>query len=94
MNCIITNNPVGTDAWPVGRPCLCETCQTWLRASFKESIEPIITIVLDEGTPNSATEVHAVVLKAAMAAFQSGFMKAKEEKAPETSGIPSPDALY
>lgn len=30
--CRVTGNACGTDTRPGGRPCLCESCQTWFRA--------------------------------------------------------------
>jgi hypothetical protein len=95
MNCNITNNRCGTDQWPIGRPCLCDNCQQWLRASFKEGIEPIVDFVLSQGVPTSLTEIHTVLMKAAVAAYQAGYAQARKDTAPAAgSGIPAPDGLY
>ena len=39
LRCILTNNPVGTDAWPevmgIPKACQCKNCQAWLREKRK-----------------------------------------------------------
>jgi hypothetical protein len=33
LRCLITNNPVGTDTWMVGRPCQCQNCREMLKTA-------------------------------------------------------------
>lgn len=35
--CRVTNNPVGTDTWPEGLVCPCNSCQYWLRTNRRDS---------------------------------------------------------
>ena len=94
MNCHNTNNPCGLDNWPVGRPCPCPGCQQWLRDVMSSILEGVVDGVIAEGNPTSPTEVQAVLLKVAIAAFQLGYLKGNENNNPSGTNTPSPDALY
>lgn len=94
MNCHNTNNPCGLDNWPVGRPCPCPSCQQWLRDVMSSLLEGVVEGVIAEGNPTSPTEVQAVLLKVAIAAFQLGYLKGNEKNNPSGTNTPSPDALY
>lgn len=74
---------------------MCENCQRWLRGAMSTGLESVVDAVLSEGTPTSPTEVQAVVLKVAIAAFHLGYLKgtARQDNMPSTN-TPSPDALY
>jgi hypothetical protein len=45
--CLVTNNPCGTDTRPVGVPCMCKECQTWLKEHMID-LDPEIERVINE----------------------------------------------
>lgn len=47
QRCLVTGNPCGTDTRPVGVPCLCANCASWLAENQME-LGPEFSKVLDE----------------------------------------------